>query len=275
MLLYPQAKINIGLYITGKREDGFHNLETVFYPVPLCDVLELNLLPAGAAGECSMKITGMEIDGEKEDNLVLRAYRLLHERFTLPAVQLHLHKQIPMGAGLGGGSADAAEMLIGLNRLCGLGLSREELMEAAARLGSDCPFFVYNRPALAWGRGECMEEIALNLSDYYITLIKIPQSVSTAQAFAGVTPAPPAFDLRQLPLLPIEEWQSVIRNQFEESVGRAIPEIMEVKEYLIARGAMYASMTGSGSAVYGISREPMELSGLAVDWFRWQGKLKK
>ena len=268
MLLYPHAKINLGLYVTEKRPDGFHNLETVFYPVPLNDVLELNLLPEEAQGQCMMHVANMEV-GEITDNLAMQAYRLLNHRFSLPAVQVYLHKQIPAGAGLGGGSADAAFMLCGLNRLCGLKLSRQQLMAAAAQLGSDCPYFICGRPVFAWGRGECMKPVRVDLSGYYITIVKVPEGISTAEAFSGILPQKPSFNLRNLSRLPVEQWQNSIENQFEANAGRLIPDIIDVKSRLIASGAVYASMTGSGSAVFGLFRKAPGMLDFPPDYFQY------
>jgi 4-diphosphocytidyl-2-C-methyl-D-erythritol kinase len=252
MLRFPNAKINLGLYITRKRADGFHDLETVFYPLhSLRDALEL--VPA-AGGQAELHTSGLPVGGPPEDNLAWRACALMRARFpaALPALDLHLHKAIPMGAGLGGGSADAAVALQMLNEIGGLGLRRSELEALALELGSDCPFFIRNTPQYATGRGEQMLPVALDLSAYRIKVICPDVAVSTRAAFSRVQPQPSRFDLRSLPQLPLSEWREVLRNDFEESVFVQYREIAAAKESLYAEGALYASMSGSGSAVFGI-----------------------
>ncbi len=252
MLRFPNAKINLGLHITRKREDGFHDLETIFYPVPhLRDALEL--VPA-AFDKGVFHASGLPVGGGKETNLVCRAYRLMSDNFPgrLPHLDIYLHKAIPMGAGLGGGSADAAVALQMLNELSGLGLSDEQLESFALNLGSDCPFFIHNTPQYARGRGEVMEPIAIDLSPYRVEIVCPGVHVSTRAAFSRVLPKAAPFDLRSLPGVPLGEWRQVLRNDFEESVFTQFPEIAALKERMYADGAIYASMSGSGSAVYGI-----------------------
>jgi len=259
MVLFPNAKINIGLYVTEKRADGFHNLETVFYPIGLRDILEINLWAGEGRGRCDFQTTGIPMDCNPEQNLVVRAYHLLHEALDLPAVRVHLHKLIPFGAGLGGGSSDAAFMLKGLNKLCGLGLSDEQLETYAVRLGSDCAFFIRDVPVFATGKGEIMEELPLVLKDYTFVLVKPGRGVSTPEAYAGITPKAASFDLRQLPHWPVERWAATVSNDFEASVARKIPEIRHVRQRLEQLGACYVSMTGSGSAVYALFPHPVEV----------------
>ncbi len=255
MILFPNAKINIGLFVTEKRPDGFHNLETIFYPVTsLADILEIKIADA-PNGTVNFKNSGLLIDCPEDKNLVIKAYRLLEREFALPAVNVHLHKIIPFGAGLGGGSADAAFMLVGLNSMFNLGLSETSLEKYAAELGSDCAFFIKNKPAFAHGRGELLEAIDINLDDYQIVVEKPDVAVSTKEAYAGITPIPAPFNLRNINDLPINEWSNHITNDFEKSILKAHPEIQEYKDLMYKRGAVYASMSGSGSAVFGIFKK--------------------
>lgn len=271
MVVFPNAKINIGLYVTEKRPDGFHNLETVFYPIELRDVLEITEIK-GERGSCVFTSTGLPIDCPPEKNLVSKAYSILASEYELPSVEVHLHKIIPYGAGLGGGSADAAFMLVGLNRLFSLGLNEEQLMGYAARLGSDCPFFVRNHPVFAFGKGELMEAIDLSLKDYVMVLVKPDRGVSTPEAYRGITPRAASFDLRELGKLPVCEWNGVVVNDFETSVIPKVPEIQEIKDTLNALGAVYVSMTGSGSAVYGLFDRSVEVGETFPGYFVWKSK---
>jgi 4-diphosphocytidyl-2-C-methyl-D-erythritol kinase len=255
MLRFPNAKINLGLHITRKRDDGFHDLETIFYPVKtMRDALEL--VPAeGEKG--TFHASGLPVGSDEQTNLVWRAYKLMQEHFPgeVPAMDLYLHKAVPMGAGLGGGSADAAFALQMLDEMCGLGLSGDDLEKLALELGSDCPFFIRNTPQFATGRGEQMEPITIDLSAYRIEVVCPDVHVSTRAAFSRIVPKPSGFDLRTLPQVPINEWKNILRNDFEESVFVQFPEIAAAKENLYADGAIYACMSGSGSAVYGIFKE--------------------
>lgn len=251
MLRFPNAKINLGLQIVGKREDGFHNLETVFYPLKTVrDALEI----VPVAGEGKLYQSGLPVAGDASTNLVQRAYELLQARMPgkVPPLDIYLHKAIPTGAGLGGGSADAAFALQMINDLCELALNANTLESMALELGSDCPFFIRNTPQLARGRGEIMEPIAIDLSQYSIRLAYPAVHVSTRAAFSRVVPKTPTFDLRRLPGVSVHDWKEVVKNDFEESVFVQFPEIAAAKAQLYAEGALYASMSGSGSAVYGI-----------------------
>lgn len=248
MLTFPNCKINIGLYITERRPDGYHNLETAFYPVALTDVLEV--IPAATE---EVYLYGKAVAGDKNDNLVWKAYRLLKDQFQqIPELDVHLLKSIPMGAGLGGGSADGAFMLRLLNDYCKLGLSNDELIQFALQLGSDCPFFIPNTPQFAQGRGEIMSPLDLDLSGYSIQLICPQVHISTAAAFKMITPKAVPFDLSKLPELPIEQWVEYISNDFEEPVFAQHPALSGIKQQLYIQGAIYASMSGSGSTIYGI-----------------------
>lgn len=247
MISFPNAKINLGLTITGKRADGFHNLETVFYPINWSDGLEFV-----ESEEFKFTTSGILLSGDPEANLVVKAYRLLQRDFRLPALSIHLHKVIPFGAGLGGGSSDAVSMLLMLNNEFKLGLSTDDLVRYAGCLGSDCPFFVINEPVFATGRGEIMQPVNIRLNDMFILLVKPPIEVSTAKAFQFVVPKKPAISLPDLLKLPVSEWRNVVGNQFEESVFQQYPEIGHVRQKLYDLGAVYASMSGSGSCVFGL-----------------------
>lgn len=250
MIKFPNAKINIGLYVTEKRPDGFHNLETVFFPVGWSDILELTI-----SGEVEFSSSGLVIPGETESNLVLKAYRLLQNDFNLPPVKIHLHKQIPFGAGLGGGSSDGAFTLVMLNKYFELGLSGENLEKYAARLGSDCPFFIRNQPVFATGKGEQMEQLQLSLNNWFILLVKPPFGVPTADAYRSIVPKKPLVSLKELIQLPVQEWKNNLENHFETPVFQQHPKIQEVKQLLYEMGATYASMSGSGSCVFGLFKE--------------------
>lgn len=247
MISFPNAKINIGLTITGKRPDGFHNLETVFYPVGWSDVLEF-----AEADEVSFTVSGIPISGNPELNLVMKAYRLLQNDFELPALKIHLHKQIPFGAGLGGGSSDGAFMLKMLNKTYNLKLAEQKLLDYAAELGSDCPFFILNKPVYATGKGEIMNILNMSFNNLFVVLVKPPLEVSTAKAFQFIVPQKSEVSLPELLKLPVQEWKDKVVNQFESSVFQEYPEIGDIKQKLYNLGADYASMSGSGSCIFGI-----------------------
>jgi 4-diphosphocytidyl-2-C-methyl-D-erythritol kinase len=252
MLCFPNCKINLGLYVTGRRTDGYHDIETVFYPIGLCDMLEV--VPAANTTEAKLHLAGIHVTGPITDNLVWRAYELLHKNFPgkIAKSDVYLHKIVPMGAGLGGGSADGAYMLRLLNDYSGLGLSLEQLGALALELGSDCPFFIRNKPQFASGRGEIMVDTDVDLSAYSIQLVCADVPVSTREAYALIKPRPAAFDLRELPGLPIDQWASRISNDFEAPVFERYPLLAELKGQLLGQGALYAAMSGSGSAIFGI-----------------------
>jgi 4-diphosphocytidyl-2-C-methyl-D-erythritol kinase len=256
MVVFPNCKINLGLRILSKREDGYHNLETFFFPAPLNDVLEL--IRHNGNEETMFTSTGDKIDGEVNNNLCIKAYQLLKKDFPeLPPVKIHLHKAIPIGAGLGGGSADGAFMLKLLNDKFQLGISRERLIEYALQLGSDCPFFIINKPCFATGRGEIMEEIELSLAGYHIVLINPGIHVNTGIAFKALnretsyaTSASP--NLKDIINLPVANWKEKLANDFEVPVFSMHPVLAGIKQMLYDNGAVYASMSGSGSTVFGI-----------------------
>ena len=274
MLVFPNAKINLGLNITEKRPDGYHNLETIFYPVPVEDALEINILNEGNE-KFRLHQAGLEIAGEAENNLVVKAYKLLDARFNLPPIDIHLFKRIPSGAGLGGGSADAAFMLKLLNEKFNLGLATEELEEYAAQLGADCAFFVRNQPTYAEGIGNIFSPIAFSLKGYQIWLVKPDIFVSTKDAFARIRPHHPDRSLKDIVQLPVEEWKGLMVNDFEESVFPQFPAIGEIKEEMYRQGAIYASMSGSGSSVYGIFKgdAPLPEVNFGEKAFVYKGKL--
>ena len=248
MLVFPNAKINIGLNITEKRLDGFHNLETVFYPINLTDILEF----VESKDKTIFQNTGLEINISNSDNLVLKAYYLLKENYKLPELNIHLHKIIPVGAGLGGGSSDAAFMLTALNTYFELQISDSDLEKYAQQLGSDCPFFIKNKPIFAEGTGNIFTTVNLDLSDYYILIVKPDIHISTKEAFTGINPANPEFNLREISNLPVSDFKKTITNDFEETIFKIYPEIKQIKDDLYRAGALYAQMSGSGSAVFGI-----------------------
>lgn len=257
MITYPNAKINLGLNIVEKRPDGYHNLETIFYPINLQDALEVTLLEGDK--EYELTLSGTPIEGNPEDNLVVKAYRLLKEDYPhITPVDIHMYKHIPTGAGLGGGSADAAFMIKLLNDKFKLGLSIEEMENYAARLGADCAFFIQNKPVFASGIGNIFEPIQLSLKGYFLVLIKPDIFVSTKDAFSLITPKMPVQSLKEIVRMPVETWRATMKNDFENSVFKKFPEIAAIKDKLYDMGAIYASMSGSGSSVYGIFREQVE-----------------
>jgi len=251
MLVFPKAKINLGLRITGRRPDGYHDIETLFYPVNLCDALELVSDP-GKPGKDTLSVSGFEIPGLAEDNIVLKAVRKLREDFPVPNLRIHLHKHIPAGAGLGGGSSDAAFMLKVVNRTFALGLSAADLKNIAAELGSDCPFFIECLPSFASGRGEILTPAGTILEDYYAVLVNPGIKVSTREAYENCIPSKSESPLADLVKTPVSEWKEIIVNDFEKTVFIIYPQIKEIKQALYASGAVYSSMSGSGSTVYGI-----------------------
>jgi len=252
MVSFPNAKINLGLNVTRKRDDGFHDIETVFYPVACCDALEVIAAP-NQDQPYIFTSSGLKVDGNATDNLCIKAYQLLKKDFpSLPAVQIHLHKVIPMGAGLGGGSADAAFMLKLLDQKFKLQIDKEKLESYALQLGSDCPFFLTNKPCYATGRGELLEPVAVDLSSYSIVLINPGIHVNTGLAFSQLTPALPDHSLKEIILEPVTAWKDRVKNDFEKAVFAMHPAIGEVKDFLYEKSAVYASMSGSGSTVFGI-----------------------
>jgi 4-diphosphocytidyl-2-C-methyl-D-erythritol kinase len=248
MITFPNAKINIGLNIIEKRQDGFHNIESVFYPImDLFDVLEII-----KSNELKFTSSGITIPGNEADNLCLKAYHLIKADFDVKLVHIHLHKVIPIGAGLGGGSADAAFTLKLLNQLFELNITDDELINYARKLGSDCAFFIKNKPVYAYGKGDEFEEIDVDLSKYEIKIEYPNIHIGTSEAYAGVNPKPSNKNIKELIKLPIKDWKNNIKNDFEYSIFPNHPQIKALKEKFYSDGAVYASMTGSGSAVFGV-----------------------
>ena len=257
MILFPNAKINIGLNILSRREDGFHNLETIFYPLAIRDALEVV-----EADQMKFTSSGLEIPGDAMDNLCLKAYYLLSKDYKLPPVHIHLHKNIPIGAGLGGGSADASFFIRLINQKFELGMDALQMEGYASKLGSDCAFFIQNKPAIAVGKGDQLQTINLDLSSYFIMVVMPQVQVSTSDAYRGVRPATMASSLADLIKLPIEAWRVAIKNDFEPSVFLQYPIISEIKSKLYSAGALYACMSGSGSSVFGIFEKELKLPDL-------------
>lgn len=253
MLLYPNAKINIGLNVVEKRPDGYHNIETIFYPIGLNDVLEVN--PSETCTDYSFSASGISIDGDPEENLIVKAYRLLRTKYQFPPIDISLIKQIPFGAGLGGGSSDAAFMLKAINELFMLKIPLKRLEMLASKLGADCPVFIRNKPVFATGIGNVFNSIELSLKGYFLLLVKPDIHVSTPEAYSLVVPEKPELSLQDLIKAPVAEWKNTIKNDFEKSVFKVHPAIEKIKLQLYDMGAIYASMSGSGSSVYGIFEE--------------------
>ncbi len=247
----PNAKINIGLYVVEKRSDGYHNLETIFYPLPLCDELVVEE-QSGLNQSCRLEVEGIAVTSSQEDNLIVKAYRLLEKEYKLGNTAVYLRKNIPFGAGLGGGSSDAAFMLKALNELYALNLSTIELENYAVKLGADCPFFIRNRPVFATGIGNIFQPVELSLEGYQFVLVKPEIHVSTPEAYAGIQPRKAPYSLPESIMLPVEKWKNLISNDFEQSVFAKFPRIGELKNELYEAGAVYATMSGSGSSLVGI-----------------------
>ncbi|MDN3205142.1 4-(cytidine 5'-diphospho)-2-C-methyl-D-erythritol kinase [Algoriphagus sediminis] len=258
MLVFPNAKINLGLHIISKRHDGFHEIETCMIPIPLTDALEI--IPS--KNQIGWDSSGLDIPGSAEDNLVVKAFNLLKNDFpNIPFPNIHLHKHIPLGAGLGGGSADAAFALKVMNDLFNLHLDSYFLEEYASKLGSDCAFFIENLPKIARGRGEILEPIDLDLEDAYLVLVNPGIHIGTKEAYAGVIPAKPKVDLKEI-LTDKARWKNELVNDFEASIFPSHPEISQIKESLYSQGAFYSAMSGSGSSVFGLfSQKPNR-----IDW---------
>lgn len=259
MITFPNAKINLGLDIVEKRPDGYHNLETVFYPIPLCDILEITATDEKEAPEYTFTMYNACFDGSDDDNLVVKAYKVLAADHKLPKVKISLYKHIPTGAGLGGGSADAAFALKMLNSIAGIGLTAEQLRGYASRLGADCAFFIDNTPAYATGIGDILTPAKCDISGYSLVLVKPDVHISTKDAYSLVTPQRPAKPLEQISQLPASEWKGAMKNDFEKSIFAKYPEMEDIKERLYAMGAIYASMSGSGSSFFGVFEQEQDI----------------
>lgn len=256
MIVFPNAKINLGLQVLEKRDDGFHSIQSILYPVQWRDILEI--LPSGDKGIMSMTLSGISIEGSPGSNICYHVYKMLSECYDIPGVRAHLHKNIPVGGGLGGGSSDAIGFLKALDTLFNLNIPGDRLHGFAQSLGSDCPFFLKNKPSMVTGRGEIVTPAEVDLGGYYLAVVVPPVRISTAWAFTQVSPhqsgSSPAETIRK----PIAEWQGLLTNDFEKSVFRRYPEIKALKEQLIEKGALYASLSGSGSSLYGLyEQEPL------------------
>lgn len=275
MITFPIAKINLGLNVVSRRPDGYHNLQTVFYPIPIMDALEIHPMDDDfpSSTDCDLKVTNIRIDDDEQRNLVVRAYRMLAEHYPLPRIHAHLYKGIPTQAGMGGGSSDCAYMIRLLNEAFSLGLTNKEMIDYAARLGADCPFFILSRPAYAEGIGEQLQPIDLNLSGWHIAVVRPDIPVSTAEAFSLITPQQPATCCRDIVCQPVETWCDCLTNDFEKSVFALHPEIGRIKEQLYDMGATYAAMSGSGSSVFGLFRSPVDIAGKFTDMFTYTTEL--
>lgn len=268
MLCFPNAKINLGLNIVERRSDGYHNIETVFYPVKLCDALEI--VPSRSGKKITFTASGLDVGGDPDKNLAVKAYRSFDKYKKLPNIDMYLHKYIPFGAGLGGGSSDAAFALRMLNDFAGIGYSEKQLEEIASELGADCAFFIRNRPVFASGIGNIFESVEISLKNYRLVLIKPDIFVSTPEAYSMVTPNHPEISLKEIIKQPVKTWKETMINDFEVSVFTKYPEIKEIKEKLYDSGALYASMSGSGSSVFGIFETlPDNVQRLFPEYFVW------
>lgn len=264
MLRFPIAKINLGLNVVERRPDGYHNLETVFYPVPIQDALEVQLMDDGfpSAVDCDIKVSNIAVEGDEQRNLVVRAYHLLKKDFPdLPRLHTHLYKNIPTQAGMGGGSSDGAAMVLLLNEAFHLGLSEQQMIDYVAQLGADCPFFILNRPAYAEGIGEKLMPIDLDLKGWTLAVVRPAIPVSTKEAFSLITPCRPERNCKEIVMQPVESWRELLTNDFEKSVFALHPEIGAVKDELYRLGAVYAAMSGSGSSLFGLFRNALDLTG--------------
>lgn len=254
MINFPIAKINLGLNVVSKRDDGYHNLETVFYPVPIKDALEVFPMEDGFPSDvrCDLKVTNLFIDGDEQKNLVVKAYNMIAQDYELPRVHVHLYKHIPTQAGMGGGSSNCAYMIRLLNEMFSLGMSDEKMIGYAARLGADCAFFIKAQPAYAEGIGEKLQPISIDLSGCKMLVVRPNIPVSTKEAFSLITPQVPKKNCLDIVRQPIETWKDELVNDFERSVFAIHPEIGRLKEMMYEQGAVYAAMSGSGSSVFGL-----------------------
>ncbi len=269
-ITFPIAKINLGLNVVERRPDGYHNLQTVFYPVPIMDVLEVTEMNDAfpSTVDCDLKVTGINVDGDEQNNLVVRAYRLMKEEFPmLPRLHAHLYKGIPTQAGMGGGSSDCAAMLSLLNRIGHLQLTEAQLIARATRLGADCPFFILNRPAYAEGIGEQLRPVPLSLKGWYLCVVRPNIPVSTREAFSQIQPHQPTRCCLDIVSQPVETWREMLVNDFEQSVFMVHPDLATIKSQLYEMGAVYAAMSGSGSALFGLFRQPVCYPATSPDIF--------
>lgn len=272
MLDFPNAKINLGLNITEKRPDGFHNIETIFYPIGLSDILEIQI--KGEQGATSFANTGIEVNVPFKDNIVHNALELVRRTKIIPEVNIHLHKIIPFGSGLGGGSSDAVSTIKLLNNIFSMEMNEEQLTEYAETLGSDCPFFLKNTPQYAFEKGNKMEPVNLSLDGYHIIVVVPDVQISTKFAYQGIIPKKPELSLKKcIEDIPVKEWKHHVKNDFEAHIFEYHSELKDIKDFLYKSGALYASMTGSGAAIYGIFDTPPPAIELPENYFTWEEKL--
>jgi len=268
MILYPNAKINIGLNVLNKRDDGFHEIETFMYPIALTDILTINF--SSDNNKVKLTTTGINIDGDINENLIVKAYKIIDKRYNLPALNFHLHKSIPFGAGLGGGSADCAFAIKGINNLCKLNMSVKQMQDISAELGSDCPFFIENRPAIAKGRGEKLDIYNLNMDNYIFVVVIPPIHISTKDAYSLVKPSKKQQILKESLGVNVKLWKNSIYNDFEDSVFVQAPKIESIKSRLYDLGAVYSSLSGSGASVFAIFEKTPKLDSVfPKDYFVW------
>jgi 4-diphosphocytidyl-2-C-methyl-D-erythritol kinase len=275
MIGFPNAKINLGLHITVKRSDGFHDIETVFYPLKLSDILEILPIekPENHSFSYLFKSSGIKIPGNPEENLCIKAWSVMQEKFSLPLSAIHLHKLIPPGSGLGGGSSDATHVIKLLDRLYKLNLTPGQLMQIASEIGSDCAFFVQNEAVLAYGKGDRFKKTEINLRGYFLRLVLPGTGVSTKLAYSKTTPKKPSQNLENIIGLTVDKWKNHLVNDFEEPIFSIYPELKRIKDQLYESGAVYASMSGSGSSIYGIYRNPPPPEYFFTNSLVWDEKL--
>ena len=272
MIVFPKAKINLGLRITGRRPDGYHDIETVFYPVGLRDALEF-VAPVKPIIKDYLTVTGISIENDKEENLIIKTVRKLHEKYFFPHLHIHLHKAIPIGAGLGGGSSDAACFLKKVNQCFKLSISDKELKKIALELGSDCPYFINSTPSYAIGRGEILKPVRDVLNGYYLILLNPGVGISTREAYQNCHPEKPSSSLFELIDNPVHEWKDKVINDFEEFAFEKYPVISNIKDELYSSGAVFSLMSGSGSSVYGVFYEKKAIPAKLKDFVIWEGEL--
>lgn len=270
MIYFPNCKINLGLRVLNKRNDGFHNIDSLLVPVPLYDALEI--IPS-SGNNFLLDTSGLILDSNPGDNLVVKAYKLLKKQFDIPAVKIHLHKMIPVMAGLGGGSSDAANMLLLLTRMFNLPLNNTDLIRISAELGSDCPFFIENKSAIVSGRGDVFKTFDFSLQGYTVVIVKPEIHISTQEAYSYIAPCDINKSVEEIIKMPIHTWKAHLKNDFENYFFREFPDIKEIKNRLYTEGAIYASLSGSGSAVYGIFENSLCRSIIFRDHFYWQRQL--
>ena len=269
MIAFPHCKINLGLHVTERLADGYHHIETCFYPIPWSDVLEI--IPSK---EFSFNVTGSIISGDANENLCVKAYQAIQKKFNISAVSIHLHKIIPMGAGLGGGSSDASFCLRMLNEIFSLKISTQELVSFASTLGSDCSFFIEDDPKLGSGKGDILNSVKIDLQGMYIVVVQPAVHISTVEAYGLITPSKPTRSIEQIiNEVPVSSWHEAMSNDFEVPIFKKYPQIKNIKDVLYEAGATYASMSGSGSAVYGIFDSPVDLQRKFTGCTYWAGKL--